>query len=174
MLKLRTLTALATTGLALAAAPAALAATHTVGNSSGNPTSNMCVAQIDCTYVNYHNGKPSDVIKQTGKLKSWTLNAGSIGGTVRLRILQPTSGGGFKIVQSSSTKVVNNAGNNTYSANIPVKSGDVLALTNDTSGLYMSTASSSHCLRFWMGTVSGKPTDNVSMLHLLLSAKVNS
>ena len=63
MRNIRTLTALAATAVSLAVVPAALAHTDSVGNANGSPTMNECVAMIDCTYINYHKGKPSDVIK---------------------------------------------------------------------------------------------------------------
>ena len=93
MRRFRTLTALTTASLALAAAPAAFAQTSSVGNSGGSATMNVCVASIECTYVNYHNGKPTDVVKHAGWVTNWSVNAGSIGGQVQLRILRPTSGG---------------------------------------------------------------------------------
>ncbi|MFX6857577.1 hypothetical protein ABTH71_19745, partial [Acinetobacter baumannii] len=65
MRHLRTLTALAATAsLALAAAPAAFAKTSSVGSASGTPTQNVCLASIECTYINFHNGKPTDVVKR--------------------------------------------------------------------------------------------------------------
>jgi hypothetical protein len=54
--------------LSLAVAPAALARTNTVGNATGNPTMNVCAASIDCTYINYHHGKPTDVVKHSGTI----------------------------------------------------------------------------------------------------------
>ncbi len=54
----------------------------------------------------------------------------------------------------------------------------MLALSNDTSGLYMASASSKNCVRFYMGPLdtgwSFNANMNVSQLHLLLSAKVSS
>jgi hypothetical protein len=178
MAKIRALAALAATAVSLGVVPSALAHTDTVGNANGSPTMNECVAMIDCTYINYRNGSPSDVIKHSGTLTSWTLNADSSPGTVQLRILKPTGKHHFKVVFTSKTKTVNNDGTNTFSAHVKVAGGEVLALSNDTSGLYMARASSNHCIRFYMGSLdTGSSFDanmNVSQLHLLLSAKVRS
>jgi hypothetical protein len=178
MPKIRTLAALAATAVSLGVVPSALAHTDSVGNANGSPTMNECVAMIDCTYINYHDGKPSDVIKHSGTLTSWTLNADSSPGTVQLRILRPTGSHHFKVVFTSKVKTVNSDGKNTFSAHVKVASGEVLGLSNDTSGLYMAPASSSHCIRFYMGSLdtgwSFEANMNVSQLHLLLSAKVKS
>jgi hypothetical protein len=174
MTRLRTVAAVAT--LCLAAAPAALASTSSVGSSSGTPTANICPLSISCTYVNYKRGKPTDTIKYTGTLSSWSLNAGSVGGQVQLRILQPAGHGKLEFVQSSSWQTVTSTGKNTFAANIKVKAGDVLALTNSASGIYMATAPSGTCVQYFMGSVSngstGKPSHASPELELLLSANV--
>ncbi|MFL5831141.1 MAG: hypothetical protein ACJ76X_14605 [Solirubrobacteraceae bacterium] len=177
MRHLRTLTALAaTSALALAAAPAAMAKTSGVGNSNGNATMNICVFQQDCTYINYKNGKPTDVVHHTGTLTNWSLSAGSVGGQVKLRVLRPVSGGKFKAVHSSAVQTVTQIGLNTYSAHIRVKAGDVLALSNATSGIYMATAAPDHSIHYFSSTLAdgstGKPDATAPSLHLLLSAHV--
>jgi hypothetical protein len=178
MPKIRTLAALAATAASLGVVPSALAHTDSIGNANGDPMINECVAMIDCTYIDYHNGRPSDVIKHSGTLTSWTVNAGSSPGTVQLRVLEPTGHHHFKVVFTSKVKTANNDGKNTFSAHVKVKSGEVLALSNDTSELLMVPASSSNSLRFYMGSLdTGWSFDanmNVSQLRLLLSAKVKS
>jgi hypothetical protein len=165
-------TLLATVTALLALAPAALAHTTAVGNSSGSPAMNVCVASISCTYVNYSNGKATDVVRHTGKLVDWALNAGSVGGQVQLRILRPVGGGHFKLIHSSAIETVGVAGPNSFGASINVRRGDVLALSNDTSGIYMASAPAGTCVRYFQGAISGAPTQNVPMLHLELSADV--
>jgi hypothetical protein len=164
--------------LSLLIAPAAFAKTTTVGNSTGNPTMNICVLSINCTYVNYHHGQPTDVVKRNGTLLDWSLNAGSIGGQVQLRVLRPAGNGKFKAVATSATQTVNNIGPNTFSAHIKVKRGDVLALSNESSGIYMATAPAGTCIRFFQGPFAdgakGKPTHIAPQLRLLLSAHVKS
>jgi hypothetical protein len=178
MPRIRTLSALAAAALSLAAAPAALAHTQTTGNASGTPAMNICVAMIDCTYVNYHNGKPTDVIGHTGTITSWSLNAASAGGQVRLKILRPVGGGKFLGVHTSVTRTVSLTGLNIFPANIKVKKGDVLALENSDSGLYMANAPSGTCVRYFNyddpinDGSTGAPDRVVPQLHTLLSAQV--
>jgi hypothetical protein len=177
MPKLRTLTALAATALTLAAAPAALAKTTPVGNSSGTPAMNVCPLSQDCTYVNFKHGTATDVVKRSGTLVDWSLNAGSVGGQVQLRILRPVGHGKLKAVHSSALETVTVAGLNTFSAHIKVKRGDVLALSNDSSGLYMQSAPAGQCVRHFSSTLSdgttGRPNQVTPQLHLLLSAVVH-
>ena len=179
MRQLRTLTALAATAsLALAAAPSAFARTSGVGSSGGTPTQNICLAQIKCTYFNTHNGHATDVVKHSGTVTSWSVNAGSTGGLVRLRILRPIGNGKFTVVRSSANHTVTKIGVNTFSSSVKVRAGDVLALGNATSGIYMSQTNSSDAVRYFMPSLSdgqsGNPNETASGLHLLLSARVKS
>jgi hypothetical protein len=178
MRTIRTLTALAATALSLAAAPAALAQTNTVGNSGGNATTNICLSQINCTYVNFQNGRPTDVVKRTGTVTDWSLSAGSVSGQVQLRILRPTGHGHYKVIRSSAVQTVANPGLNTFATHLKVKRGDVLALSNATSGIYMATAPSGTSVRYFSGALSNGATmtpNTISQeLHLLLSAHVSS
>jgi hypothetical protein len=177
MTRLRTLTALAATAaLALVAAPAALASTSPVGNSTGTPTANICVFSFDCTYINYRHGQPTDVVKHSGTLVNWSLNAGSVGGQVQLRVLRPAGHGKFKFVHSSRVRTVSIAGENTFTAHISVKAGDVLALSNSTSGIYMASATDGTNVHYFDTAIhdgsTAKPDQNAPQLHLLLSANV--
>jgi hypothetical protein len=179
-MRLRTLTAIAITTGSLAAAPAALARTSTVGNANGMPTMNICVAGINCTYVNYKNGKPTDVVKRTGTVTGWSLNAGSDGGKVQLRVLRPVHGGKFKAIRSSAVRNVSKLGLNTFPAHLGVRKGDVLALSNSTSGIYMAqTGPGTEIRYFGFGNpladgATGAPDRTAPQLHLLLSAKIHS
>jgi hypothetical protein len=179
MRNLRTLTAIAAAAsLSLAAAPAALAHSSTSGNANGSPNMNICVAQIDCTYINYHNNKPTDVIKHAGTIVDWSLNAASSGGQVQLRLLRPAPHGAFKLIHTTPLRTVGSIGVNTFPAHIKVKRGDVLALRNDTSGLYMSTAPAGTCVRYFgygnplSDGSTGKPDKVAPQLRVLLSAHV--
>jgi hypothetical protein len=171
----RIVAAAAALGLSLCAAPAALATTNSVGSSGGMPTANICVASIECTYINFHNGKPTDVVKRTGTLVDWSVNAGSVGGQVRLRVLRPVGNGQFKVRATSLVRTIANGGENTFAAHLRVKAGDVLALTNSTSGIYMSAAPSGTCVRYFdapLTGAAGKPNRVSTQLHLELSAHV--
>jgi hypothetical protein len=179
-MRVRTLTALAVASASLAAAPAALARTSTVGSANGEPTMNICVADINCTYINFVNGKPTDVVKRTGTITSWSLNAGSQGGQVKLRVLRPVAGGKFKAIRSSVVRTVSTTGLNRFPAHIPVRKGDVLALSNSTSGIYMAqTGAGTEIRYFGFGNPlsdgsTGAPDRTSPQLHLLLSAQIHS
>jgi hypothetical protein len=178
MTRLKTLIAsLAAVGL-LAAAPAALAHTSSIGSATGTPTANLCPASIACTYVNFTHGKPADVVKHSGTLSDYSVNAGSVGGQVQLRVLRPADHGKFKVVRSSSVDTIASPGLNTFATNLKVKRGDVLALSNDTSGIYMASAPAGTCVRYIQGLLpdgaKAKPDHIVPQLHLLLGADVQS
>jgi hypothetical protein len=172
----RTLTAVTAAAALLAAAPAALAKTIDVGNSSGNPTMNICPYLVDCTYLSYEHNKPIDVVKRTGTIVDWSLNAGSINGQVQLRVLRRVAGGKLKAVGSSAIETVSIGGLNTFSAHIKVKRGDILGLSNSSSGIYMANAGADDSVRYFDTTFAagstGKPNQSSPRLRLLLSAHV--
>lgn len=176
MSRLRTITAIAVSAVSLSAVPAAFAKTSPVGNSSGMPNANICLLSFDCTYLNYRYGKATDVVRHSGTLVAWSLNAASTGGQVQLRILRPAGHGKFRFVHSSSMETVLLDGENTFAAHIKVRAGDVLALTNATSGLYMTTAPAGTCVRYFDSSrndgSTGKPNRVWPQLRLLLSAEV--
>ena len=174
---LRTLTA-ASAALALVAAPAAIAKTRTIGSTGSDPSMNICSGGQSCTYVNYSANKPVDVVKHAGTIVDWSLGADSIGGHVQLRVLRPLAGGNFKVVASSAVKTVTATGVNKFSAHISVKSGYVLALTNDSSGLYMSPAAAGNDVHYFDAPIAngatGHPNQVASNLQVQLSADVKS
>ena len=176
MPRIKALIAIAAGALAMAAAPAALALTVGVGDSTGTPTANVCPASVMCTYVNFKHGKPADVLKRSGTLTDFTVNAGSVGGQVQLRVLKPLSHGRFKVLRSSPVETISSPGANTFAIGLKVKAGNVLALSNDSSGIYMTSAPTGTCVRYIQGALpdgaSAKPSHIVPQLHLLLSAVV--
>lgn len=176
MSRLRVAATLIAGALSLWAVPAALAGTSSVGSSAGSPTANVCPLSFECTYINYHRGKPTDVVRRSGSLVDWSVNAGSVGGQVELRVLRPVGGGRFKLRATSSSETISSPGVNTFSAHIGVKRGDVLALTNATSGIYMTAAPAGTCVRYYDGAISSssasKPDRVAPQLRLLLSADV--
>ncbi len=175
-MRLRTLTGLAAATASLAAAPAAFAHTSTIGTASGTPTMNICVLGFNCTYINFANGKSTDVVKRTGTITSWSLNAGSQGGTVRLRVLRPVAHRKFEAIRSSTLRTVSTTGLNTFPAHLGVRKGDVLALSNDSSGIYMSQSAPGTSINYFSNPVrdglTGAPDRTVTQLHVLLSAQL--
>jgi hypothetical protein len=145
----------------LAAAPAALAhSTHKVGSIAGTPVQNVCLFQVDCTYVNFAHGKPVDVVKHNGTITSWSsLKCGAL----QLRVLRPAGNGKFKFVRSSVDHAAPMQGINTFPAHIPVKAGDVLALRDtgsavQSSCLMFANASSSRGVRYYKPSPSDGST----------------
>jgi hypothetical protein len=141
---------------------------------------NICVLDISCTYINFSGGKPTDVVKRTGTITSWSLNAGSEGGQVRLRVLRPVAGGKFRAIRSSALRTVSTVGLNTFPAHLAVRRGDVLALSNSSSGIYMAQAPAGADIRYFgFGNPlndgsTGAPDRTAPQLHLLLSARIHS
>jgi hypothetical protein len=154
-----------------------MAKTTNVGNANGNPTMNICLFQFDCTYINYKSGKTTDVVRHTGTITSWSLNAGSQGGTVRLRVLRPVAGGKFTAIRSSALRTVSTTGLNTFPAHLGVRKGDVLALSNDSSGIYMAKSPAGTAIRYFSNPFgdgsTGAPDRTATQLHLLLSAQLH-
>lgn len=177
MARLRTITAIVAVGLGLIAAPAAMAKHTGIGRSNGSATANICLLSVDCTYVNYHNGRPSDVARHTGTLTAFSVGAGSIGGQVQLRVLRPVAHGKLRFVSSSAIETITTTGENAFATHLKVKAGDVLALSNSSSGIYMETAPAGTCVRYFDTSLpdgsAGKPTHITPQLHLLLSAQLH-
>jgi hypothetical protein len=171
------LIATATAALSLAAAPAAMAHTRTVGSTAGEPTQNICLADFACTYVNYQDGKPTDVVKRSGTIRHWSVRSASGGGAVQLRVLRPQGHGRYRFVRSSARRIPG-LGLTTFPANLKVRRGDVLALANSTSELLMRTAGPGAEVRLFDFTshMADGQTDGFArtapMLHVLLSASV--
>jgi hypothetical protein len=169
--------ALSTVGLALPGA--AGAKTVTVGSTQGMPSMNICVADIDCTYISLHNGRSRQRVPHTGTIKSWSLNAASVGGKVRLRVLRPIGHQGkYKLIRESALRTVSDAGVNTFPSSLRVKKNDVLALQNSTSGLYFAQTGPHDTISFYelpdlMANMAAAPNRNQIGLRLLLSANVN-
>jgi hypothetical protein len=185
MPSLRNLTALAAASLSLAAAPAALAHTNTAGSAAGSPTTNVCLVDFDCTFINFKHGKPSDVVSHAGTITHWSINAGIYGGPeqVTLRVLRPLAGGRFEAIGASAPATIATDGVNTFPTHIKVRAGDALALENSTSSLLMATAPSGQGIHYFDGIApngllaagaTGKPDRSIAMLHVPISAAVKS
>src|SRR5581483_8105661 len=65
----------------------------TLGNTSGTPSANICLAGIRCTYLPI--SQPKLRVPFSGKITRFRVKAGSGSGTVRLRVLRPAGGGRF-------------------------------------------------------------------------------
>jgi hypothetical protein len=117
----------------------ASAADVTIGsNLAGAANTNICSTGIACTYVQTSGGIPVAPSPVAGQIVRWRLKAGSLGGEVKLRVLRP-AGAGFTAVASSTTVTVT-SDLNTFTTNLPVTAGDVVALDNASSGLYFTNS----------------------------------
>lgn len=127
-------------GGALALAPAAAAETVTLGSTAANGSlTNLCVAGVECTYLPFNNVySPGLVVPFDGTITSFSVNSGSGAGAVKLRVIRPASGGRFTGA-GTSTAAPLSIGVQTYTTNLPVRTGDLLGIENDSSALLFDT-----------------------------------
>ncbi len=103
--------------------------TVTLGSTSGSPSANICLAMVDCTYVPFTGGSnPSLQVPFAGTVTSFSVNAGSAGGSVELRVLRPTGGGQYAGEASSLPRTLS-TGMNTFTISLPVQAGTCSAST---------------------------------------------
>jgi hypothetical protein len=125
---------------ALALAPAAGADTVTLGSTvPSGPLTNLCSGGIECTYLPFNNVySPGLVVPFDGTITSFSVNSGSATGTVKLRVMRPASGGRFTGA-GTSTAAPLSIGVPTYTTSLPVRTGDLLGIENDSSALIFDT-----------------------------------
>jgi hypothetical protein len=123
-------------GGALALAPPAGADTVTLGSTvATGPLTNLCSGGVECTYLPFNNVySPGLVVPFDGTITSFSVNSGSGAGTVKLRVMRPASGGRFTGA-GTSTPAPLSIGVPTYTTSLPVRSGDLLGIENDSSAL---------------------------------------
>jgi hypothetical protein len=153
------------------------AADVTIGsNLAGAANTNICSGGISCTYVQTSGGAPVAVSPVAGQIVRWRLKAGSLGGEVKLRVLRP-AGTAFTAVASSATVTVT-SDLNTFTTNLPIAAGDVVALDNASSGLYFtnSPAITLPLVKYFQPAVAdgttGAPNNQRVNLELLMNADV--
>lgn len=167
-------------GSAGASTPAA-AATTTLGSTTGTPSQNInaCNSPITCTFVPFSSAaNPSLRVPFDGTVTSFSVNAGSAGGTVELRVLRPAANGQFTGAGTSPTETLA-AGPNTFTISLPVKAGDVLGLDNATAALMFDTSTANPVFTAYYQPAlangsTGTPGNNQTGYRLLLSATVTS
>ncbi len=169
-------------GLVVAAAVGSAGAstqTVTLGSTSGTPSQNICVGGINCTYVPFLGvSNPELQVPFDGTVTSFSVNAGSSGNTVRLRVLRPASGGQFTGVGTSPAATLA-GGVTTFAVSLPVKAGDVLALDNADSALMFDTSTPTPIAAYYQlpSLADGQtaaPNNTRAGYRLLLSAKVQA
>jgi trimeric autotransporter adhesin len=172
------LAALATaSGVFIVASAAASPTTVTLGSTAGTASANICGAMTNCTYVPFTSvANPGLAVPFDGTVTSFSVNAGSAGGAVELRVLAPAGSGQYTGAGTSPAETLA-AGMNTFSVSMPVKSGDVLGLDNATSALIFDSSQTTPITAFYEspsladGTTAA-PNQTMTGLRLLLSATV--
>jgi hypothetical protein len=153
--------------------------TVTLGSTTGTPSANTsCPSGTDCTYVPFSSvTTPETQVPFDGTVTTFSVNSGSAGGTVWLRVLRPAAGGRFTGAGTSQPEVLN-TGANTFTTSLAVKAGDLLALDNDSSALIFDTSNPAAITSYYMpALIDGQslaPNENQSGIQLLFSATVQS
>jgi hypothetical protein len=160
----------AVAALAASMGGTAAAAPVTIGSTSGTPSGNICAAMMKCSYLP---NLPSPLqVPSNGTITSFSVNAGSAGGTVWLRVVH-FSAGVIQSVATSSPQTLA-TGVKTFNVSMPVQGGDQLALDNDSSALMFDTSNASANTVYYSPALpNGPPTTpgvGRSGYRLLLSA----
>jgi hypothetical protein len=156
----------------------------TLGGTSGTPDMSGCFASTtpgaasNCTFLPFASvGTPGLRVPYNGTVTAFSINSGSAGGNVRLRILRPAGNGQYAAVGSSATETLTTDGN-TFATSLPVQAGDLIGLDNNSSALiFDGTASAPLTAYFEPGLPDGQtaaPTGFQSGMRLLLSATVQA
>jgi len=150
----------------------------TLGGTGGTPSGNICVSGFSCTYVPFHlnQSSPELQVPADGTVTSFSVNAGSAGGKVRLRVLRPASGGRYTGAGTSPEETLATTGVNTFDVSLPVRAGDVLGLDNDSSAILFDTSDATYLTSYWRPALADGATSAAPFMQngyrLLLSATV--
>ena len=163
-------------GSATTAGAASTAQTVTLGSTTGNPTANICVAGVNCTYAPFNGVEaPSLQVPFDGTVTSFSVNSGSAGNHVELRVLRPAGNGGFTGAGTSAVEALA-GGTTTFTVSLPVKAGDILGLDNSDSALVFDTTSTAIAAYYELPSLgdgmTAAPNHNQTGDRLLLSAVV--
>jgi hypothetical protein len=149
----------------------------TIGSTTGTPSVNVPACSA-CTYVPHNSvDDPALKVPANGAVTSFSVNSGSAGGTVELRVLRPDPAhpGQFTGAGTSPAETLV-TGPQTFAVSMPVKSGDVLGLDNDSQAILFDTSSGSPITAFYQPHLAdgatAAPNNTMSGLRLLLSAVV--
>jgi hypothetical protein len=164
--------------IAIASAGATTSQTVTLGSASGTPSTNICVASFKCTYVPFTGvSSPALQVPFDGTVTSFSVNAGSAGGPVELRVLRPAGGGKYTGAGTGPVKTLS-LGMNTFAVSLAVKAGDLLGLDNDSSALIFDTSPATAITAYYSPALAdgatAAPNNNKSGSRLLLSTVVQA
>lgn len=160
--------------ISIGTAGAASPTTVTLGSTTGSPTQNICGSP--CTYVPFNNVEaPALQVPADGTVRSFSVNSGSAGNVVELRVLRPAAGGKFRGAGTSPMETLS-GGVSTFTVNLPVQAGDVLGLDNGSSAIVFDTTSSTPITAYYDPSLAdgatAAPNDVKTGFRLLLSATV--
>jgi hypothetical protein len=106
-----------------------------------------------CTFIQWTaNGADSSYASPVnGTIVAWRISSGSAGNPVKLRVLRPAGSGKYSSVGSSSTQTTSGSTSSPdqFTANIPIKAGDVIGLDNANSALIFKTGVLGAFPEFW-------------------------
>jgi hypothetical protein len=164
--------------LAASAAGGSALQVVTLGNARGEPNRNVCLAMTNCTYVPYAGASDPELqVPFDGTVTSFSVNAGSAGSQVELRVLQPAMGGHFTAVGTSPPETLSMTGINTFGISLPVEQGDVLALDNESSALVFEASTGTASTFYFEPALAEGSTEAPGASasdRLLLSAEVQA
>ncbi len=145
----------------------------TIGSTSGTPSETICPAGTACTYFSDSSGTtPAAQVPSDGTITSFSVNSGSAGNVVKLRVLRPAASGQFMGAGTGPAETLA-AGMNTFSGlSIPVKAGDVLGIDNSDSAILFASSPGANTLGYIPALADGAtaPTNGQMAGLLLLSA----
>jgi hypothetical protein len=163
-------------GPASTAGAATTAQTVTLGSTTGDPTANICFAMINCTYAPFSGvNAPALQVPFDGTVTSFSINSGSAGNTVELRVLRPVGGGRFTGAGTSRPQMLP-GGPATFTVSLPVKAGDILGIDNSDSAIMFDTTTPNAITAYYQPALAdgatAAPNQTASGDRLLLSAVV--
>jgi len=153
--------------------------TITLGSTNGTPSQNICGSGSNCTYVPFHLNlsSPELQVPVDGTVTGFSVNSGSAGNRVELRVLRPAGNGSYT-AESTSPPATLSTGINTFPASLPVRAGDVLGLDNADSALLFDTSDATYITAYYQPALAdgatAPPTATANGYRLLLSATVQA
>jgi hypothetical protein len=146
---LGTLVAAGALALAVEVAAGASPTTVTIGGTSGTPDANTSCAGI-CTFVPLSGvAAPALVAPSDGTVTGFSVNAGSAGGTVQLRVLRPVGASGQFTDAGTSPSETLAVGVHNFTVSMPLKKGDLVGLDNGTGALILDNSNTTPITAFY-------------------------
>lgn len=151
--------------------------TVTLGSVTGDPTGNITLGG-NVTFLPFSSAaSPGLQVPFDGTVTSFSVNAGSAGGMVSLRVLRPAANGQFTGAGTGPAETLA-TGVNTFTVSIPVKAGDLLGLDNASQALLFDTSQTAPSAAYYSPSLADGqaaiPTSQQTGYRLLLSAVVQA